>query len=293
MPTPHPLDVLVLASRKGGVGKTTLAGHLAVEAVRAGRTVAVIDTDGQGSLAAWYNVRTAESPAFVNATIANLPRTIKAIEAAGFDLIIIDTRGDITDEISRAIKVATLVLMPVRPSPHDLRAVGQTIALVEAIGRPLVFIVNGAPARGRITHEAVRALSRHGTVAAPVIVSRTIFAESMTDAKWPRAARRQARSGRCGPRWRGDLPGAGLRGLVPYVRSSYVRTTLYPTIYVPTEIDAAWRWPHCHQRRGQTGCDGRRRNRSRARDRSASTYSAHGQADRGPVRAFEGIGGTA
>lgn len=183
MATPHPLDILVLASRKGGVGKTTLAGHLAVEAVRSGRTVALIDTDGQGSLAAWYNARTAESPAFINATIDDLPRTIEAARRAGFDLVVIDTRGDVSDEIPRAVRVATLVLVPVRPSPHDLRAIGQTIALVEAIKRPMVFIVNGAPPRGRITHEAVRALSRHGAVAVPIIVSRTIFAESMTDGR--------------------------------------------------------------------------------------------------------------
>ena len=45
--------VLVLASQKGGSGKTTLSGHLAVEADRAGvGPVALIDTDPQGRSAA-------------------------------------------------------------------------------------------------------------------------------------------------------------------------------------------------------------------------------------------------
>jgi cellulose biosynthesis protein BcsQ len=54
--------VIVLASQKGGAGKTTLAAHLAVAAEAAGDGPAVlIDTDPQGSLSAWWNVRKAKS----------------------------------------------------------------------------------------------------------------------------------------------------------------------------------------------------------------------------------------
>ena len=57
------MKVVALASRKGGSGKTTLAGHLAVEAERRGAgPVAMIDVDPQGSLADWWNVRSAEAP---------------------------------------------------------------------------------------------------------------------------------------------------------------------------------------------------------------------------------------
>ena len=57
--------VLAVASQKGGSGKTTLAGHLAVQADRVGAgPVALVDTDPQGSLAEWWNARTAETPLF-------------------------------------------------------------------------------------------------------------------------------------------------------------------------------------------------------------------------------------
>jgi chromosome partitioning protein len=47
------MHVLALCSQKGGSGKTTLAGHLAVQAERVGaRPVALIDTDPLGLLAA-------------------------------------------------------------------------------------------------------------------------------------------------------------------------------------------------------------------------------------------------
>lgn len=57
--------VVVFASQKGGSGKTTLSGHIAVEAERVGDgPVALIDTDPQGSLAKWWNARKASTPAF-------------------------------------------------------------------------------------------------------------------------------------------------------------------------------------------------------------------------------------
>ena len=52
------MRILTIASQKGGAGKTTLTAHVAVEAERAGAgPVAVIDTDPQGSLMAWWNTR--------------------------------------------------------------------------------------------------------------------------------------------------------------------------------------------------------------------------------------------
>ncbi|HSF29839.1 MAG TPA: ParA family protein [Candidatus Tectomicrobia bacterium] len=57
------MRILAIASQKGGAGKTTLAAHLAVEAERSGAgPVAVVDTDPQGSLAAWWNTRDARLP---------------------------------------------------------------------------------------------------------------------------------------------------------------------------------------------------------------------------------------
>jgi chromosome partitioning protein len=67
------MRTLVLASQKGGVGKTTIAGHLAVMAESAGAgPVALIDTDPQGSLSSWWNERKAETPVFASVDIVQL-----------------------------------------------------------------------------------------------------------------------------------------------------------------------------------------------------------------------------
>ena len=178
------MRTLVIASQKGGVGKTTIAGHLGVMAESKGAgPVALIDTDPQGSLSSWWNERKAETPAFASVVIANLANHLKQLEKAGVKLAIIDTPPAVTETIFKVLAVADLVLIPTRPSPHDLRAVGSTVELVEAAGKRMLFVINGAAQRAKITAEAAIALSQHGTVAPVTLYQRTDFASSMIDGR--------------------------------------------------------------------------------------------------------------
>ncbi|MFC0204243.1 AAA family ATPase [Novosphingobium soli] len=178
------MRVLALASQKGGSGKTTLAGHLAVQAQRIGAgPVVLIDTDPQGSLADWWNERKAEHPAFAQTSVARLAADLQTLRQQGFKLAVIDTPPAITLAIQTVISLADLVVVPTRPSPHDLRAVGATVDLCERAGKPVVFVVNAATAKARITAAAASALSRHGTVAPVTIHQRTDFAASMIDGR--------------------------------------------------------------------------------------------------------------
>jgi chromosome partitioning protein len=178
------MQVLAIASRKGGSGKTTLTGHLAVEAERQGiGPVAIMDIDPQGSLADWWNERAATTPSFVNTTLDTLERDIAVLRESGIRFLIIDTPPAITRAIRDVIRVADMVLIPTRPSPHDLRAVAATVAMVEESGKPLVFVLNAATPRARITNEAIVALSQHGPLAPSIVHQRVDFASSMIDGR--------------------------------------------------------------------------------------------------------------
>lgn len=189
------MRVLVVASQKGGVGKTTIAGHLGVmaEEKKAG-PVALVDTDPQASLAHWWNQRQAETPSFAALDISNLRNHLKKLAKDGVRLAIIDTPPAVTDTIRAVVAVADLVLIPTRPSPHDLRAVGSTIDLVEAANKRLVFVINGAAPRAKITGESAIALSQHGTVAPVTLYQRTDYAASMTDGRTVQELERNSRS---------------------------------------------------------------------------------------------------
>ena len=178
------MRVLALASQKGGSGKTTLSGHLAVQAQLAGAgPVVLIDIDPQGSLAEWWNERDADLPAFAQTTVARLATDLAMLRQQGFKLAVIDTPPAITMAIQSVISVAELIVVPTRPSPHDLRAVGATVDLCERAGKPLLFVVNAATPKAKITSEAAVALSQHGTVAPITLHHRTDFAASMIDGR--------------------------------------------------------------------------------------------------------------
>ena len=176
--------VIASAAQKGGVGKTTLAAHLAVEAERAGAgPVVLVDLDPQASLSDWHKDRKAESPALVAAMIKTLPATLARLAAGGAVTVIIDTPPGSKAAIAAAIEVADLVLVPAQPSPVDLRAVGPTVDMVEEAGKPLVFVINRATPRSRLAAQAAVALSQHGKIAPAILHQRVEYAESMTDGR--------------------------------------------------------------------------------------------------------------
>ena len=174
------MRTVVFANRKGGVGKTTLAGHVGVVAASRGETVVLMDTDPQGSLAAWWNARERDDVRFAAAQLSELSGQLRLLAEKGTSLVIIDTPPAVTTTIAAVVAAADLVVVPIRPSPHDLRAVGGTVDLCKT--RP-VFVLNGAAARARITAEAAIALSQYGAVAPSVIHQRTNFAGSMADGR--------------------------------------------------------------------------------------------------------------
>ena len=178
------MKTIVLASQKGGAGKTTLAAHLAVAAEIAGDgPVVLIDTDPQGSLSAWWNARAAPNPALAPATLTGLREKLAALAAAGHTYAVVDTPPAITDSIRAVVDLADVVIIPTRPSPHDLRAVGSTVDIVQAADKPFAFAVMQAKGGSRLVAQAVAALSAHGVVADALVHDRVDYASSMIDGR--------------------------------------------------------------------------------------------------------------
>lgn len=179
------MKTIGVLSRKGGVGKTTLALLLAVLAQAAGRRTLLIDLDPQRSAAGWWRAREAATPLLVESEPEKLGGLLDAAKDDGIDLVVIDTRPSAEADAVHVATLADLIVVPVRPGILDLRSVLSTLDVVKGVARRSLIALNACPpARGvgeaSTTGDARRALAAFGVpVAATPITSRTAFSTSL------------------------------------------------------------------------------------------------------------------
>ena len=176
------MRVLAFASQKAGAGKTTLAGHIAVQAQKSG-SVAVIDVDPEAHLADWCAKRADQPLRHIHATQAELLEKIEALRGEGIDLAVIDTPPALSHSIESVLLAADLVAIPTRPYGHDLNAANATAELARQAGKPFVFIVNGAPADAELPADLVMTLAQFGPVATTSIPRSLAFVDAMIEGR--------------------------------------------------------------------------------------------------------------
>jgi chromosome partitioning protein len=175
------MKTILITSQKGGSGKTTLVQLLSVEVERAGDGPAwIVDTDPQGTLSQWHDRREHDSPQRAEIHLDNLAAGLKNMEGRGAAYCFIDTAPTISSQSAALIDLADLVLIPVRPSPADLWASAQTVALVKDAAKPFIFVITQAKHQATITAQTIAALSKHGPVADAFIADRVLYAGAMT-----------------------------------------------------------------------------------------------------------------
>jgi chromosome partitioning protein len=126
------MAIIAVAGRKGGVGKSTIAGNLAAEFAAMGRSVIVLDADPQHSLAAWASQgqgMLSHCVEKVKVADADTLRTRARSAEKDVDLVIIDTPPGMPDITYQAALVADLLLLPCGPSPLDLFSLKEALSL--------------------------------------------------------------------------------------------------------------------------------------------------------------------
>jgi chromosome partitioning protein len=115
-----------------------------------------------------------------NAPLQRIPAALATVAAQGAAYCFIDTAPTISEQNTSLLRLADLILIPVRPSPSDLWAVAETVAQVKEAGKPFLFVVTQAKPQATITAQAVAALSQHGRVPQAFISDRVAYAAAMT-----------------------------------------------------------------------------------------------------------------
>ncbi|PZQ13953.1 ParA family partition ATPase [Pseudoxanthomonas winnipegensis] len=180
--------IVAVLNQKGGVGKTTLATHIAGELALRGQQVILLDADPQGSALDWTQRRAQQGLPRLFGTVGLARETVhqEAPELARrADHVVIDGPPRIAALARSALLAAERVLIPVQPSPYDVWASAEMVALVREaqVFRPSLraaFVVNRRVVRTVIGREARGALADQPLPALRAEVrQRIVFADSV------------------------------------------------------------------------------------------------------------------
>jgi len=146
---------IVVLNTKGGSGKTTIATNLAAYYAAAGRRVALLDLDPQGSSMRWLKQRPADAPQIHGIAgyekRLNVTRSFALRSPPGTEYVVVDTPAALpATQMPETVRDATAIIVPVLPSDIDIHAASRCIAdllLVAKVHRSerrLVIVANRA-----------------------------------------------------------------------------------------------------------------------------------------------------
>lgn len=176
--------IITVAQQKGGSGKTTLTVNLAVALRRQGLTVAVLDTDPQGSLGRWFMERVDrqgedEGMEFTTSSAWGASYEGEKLKKR-FDVVLIDTPPKIESDLRPALRIADLIVVPVASSQVDLWATEGVLDLAHREKRPVLIVLNRVRPNTRLGAEVAAGAAELGVdVAEAQLAHRVAYAETL------------------------------------------------------------------------------------------------------------------
>lgn len=175
--------VIAVVQQKGGSGKTTLAVNLAVACTRRGLTVALLDTDPQGSLGRWFMARREKlgdpGMEFSTSSAWGVSYECEKLKRSA-DIVIIDTPPKVDADLRPALREADLVLVPVASSHVDLWATDGVLDLAAREHKSVRLVLNRVRQGTRLSEDVARAAGElTADLAEARLANRVAYAETL------------------------------------------------------------------------------------------------------------------
>ncbi|MTH79805.1 ParA family partition ATPase [Paracoccus aestuariivivens] len=176
--------IITVAQQKGGSGKTTIAVNLAIALRSRGHSVALLDTDPQGSMGRWFlerldRIGDDDMLEFSTSSAWGASYESEKLKKR-FDFVIIDTPPKIDSDLRPALRVANLVVVPVAASHVDLWATEGVLDLARREKCDTLIVLNRTRPNTRLAADIAEKASELGTeVAAAQVANRVAFAETL------------------------------------------------------------------------------------------------------------------
>lgn len=176
------MKIIIVANQKGGSGKSTVTVHLAAAAEQAGDGPVVLsDTDPQGTASDWFNQRKKagiDTPRYTPLTLAEFDNKVAALGQAGASYLFIDTAPSIGAVNADLFARADVILIPLNPTPADLRALVKALPVIRQSGKPFHFLLTRVRPNLRNNDGTAMALDALGLVLTTRMHERVIYAET-------------------------------------------------------------------------------------------------------------------
>ncbi|HLK26072.1 MAG TPA: ParA family protein [Caulobacteraceae bacterium] len=179
------MRTISVIARKGGSGKSTVAVQIALAAHLRGRRTLIADADPQHSAGTALEVRQGLGPEVALTSGPELYQLQWEAVRSGVDAMVIDTPAVVGEEILNAVVLADFCLLVVRPTYFDLAAAAQTLHIVRPLKKPVMALLNQAPAvrngvEPAAVNKALRALAAMRLLVVPATIrARAIYQQAM------------------------------------------------------------------------------------------------------------------
>jgi chromosome partitioning protein len=151
----------------------------------------LIDADPQASLSLWHRLR-GKDDLVLKTVQRGVGDAIKAAKREGFEWVFVDTPPNMSAIVSEAVRAATLVVIPARPTIFDLAAVKDTVEIARELRRSYALVLNAAPPKRSDSESPIVTDVREGLARLKVplwsgqITNRSTFSLALTSGEGAR-----------------------------------------------------------------------------------------------------------